>query len=254
MDEHDDTQLKLADFGFARRFPLDNPDIMKTKCGTPAYVPPELIAGVPYGPGCDVWSAGCTLFMLLSGRSPFRIDTAGGKTAMFYQIRAGDFVFYNQNWGHVSLAARKLVLSMLQVDPKVRVTAAQALQSEWMTTHDDVLRRSSLDSSLREIVSFQARRKLKGAIGAVMYAVGGKFWNIETIAVWRDRMYESDDGLESAELQTKPDPSPPKGNNGEKFNESPYSGTPPTFEQYYHLDGKLRAGKEATGMLHSLIV
>lgn len=66
MDVESDTQLKLADFGFARRYDMDKPgESMKTKCGTPAFVPPELVLGRKYGPKCDVWSAGCTLFMLL---------------------------------------------------------------------------------------------------------------------------------------------------------------------------------------------
>lgn len=62
MNERSDTQLKLADFGFARRFDLNDPDkSMKTKCGTPAFVPPELVLGKRYGPKCDLWSAGCAL-------------------------------------------------------------------------------------------------------------------------------------------------------------------------------------------------
>lgn len=66
MDERSDTKLKLADFGFARRFDLNNQEkSMKTKCGTPAFVPPELVLGRRYGPKCDVWSAGCTLVSAL---------------------------------------------------------------------------------------------------------------------------------------------------------------------------------------------
>ena len=62
MDEVDDTKLKLADFGFARQFDREDSDAsMRTKCGTPAFVPPELVLGKRYGPKCDVWSAGCTL-------------------------------------------------------------------------------------------------------------------------------------------------------------------------------------------------
>lgn len=83
MSEHDDTDMKLADFGFARWFSLNDPDKMTTKCGTPAFVPPELVSSIPYGPKCDIWSAGCSLFMLLSGRAPFSIDKSkGGKNAM----------------------------------------------------------------------------------------------------------------------------------------------------------------------------
>lgn len=89
MDTKSDVELKLADFGFARRFDTKNPDVsMKTKCGTPAFVPPELVLGKRYGPQCDIWSAGCTLFMLLSGRAPFNTKKAG-KNAMFRAIRAG---------------------------------------------------------------------------------------------------------------------------------------------------------------------
>ena len=70
MDEDDDVGgLKLADFGFARRFEGgEEGRSMKTKCGTPAFVPPELVLGRRYGPKCDIWSAGCTLvsvFVLL---------------------------------------------------------------------------------------------------------------------------------------------------------------------------------------------
>mmetsp|Transcript_22648 Transcript_22648/g.43861 ORF Transcript_22648/g.43861 Transcript_22648/m.43861 type:complete len:808 (+) Transcript_22648:155-2578(+) len=244
MNEYDDTDLKLADFGFARRFPLstsysETHHSMKTKCGTPAYVPPELIAGVPYGPGCDIWSAGCTLFMLLSGRPPFRIDTAGGKTAMFYKIRAGDYVFYDQFWGHISLEARKLVMSMLQVDPRQRVSAEEALRSDWILTDDCVLRRSSLEVGLKEIASFQARRKLKGAISAVMYVVGGKFWNIETAAVWRESMTDPETVATEEEMEDVED------TEAETKEPSPYLASQPKFEKYYTLDSELRAGKHA---------
>lgn len=139
MDEDSDTQLKLADFGFARKFDLKDPDrSMKTKCGTPAFVPPELVLGRKYGPKCDIWSAGCTLFMLLAGRAPFDAKK-GGKDAMFRAIRAGDYVFYDDYWGNISMSAKKLVLSMLHVDPKARMTAQEALSSEWMLAKDDTL-------------------------------------------------------------------------------------------------------------------
>lgn len=230
MDEHSDTQLKLADFGFARRFDQNDPDAsMKTKCGTPAFVPPELVLGRRYGPKCDVWSAGCTLFMLLSGRAPFSAKK-GGKNAMFRAIRAGDFVFYDDYWEFVSMSARKLVLGMLRVDPNARMSAKEALESEWMLTKDDNLRRKSLDKSLAEIISFNARRKLRGAIGAVMYAVGTKFWNIDTAAVWREDLH-SDRAVDGG---------------CEKRNEEQEAVSVPTFEKMYNLECKLQEGVHAT--------
>jgi len=231
MDAESDTQLKLADFGFARRFDMDSQEgSMKTKCGTPAFVPPELVLGRRYGPKCDVWSAGCTLFMLLSGRAPFNAKK-GGKNAMFRSIRAGDFVFYDDYWSHISMSAKKLVLSMMHVDPSARVTAQEALDSDWMMTKDDDLRRKSLDKSLAQIISFNARRKLKGAIGAVMYAVGGKFWDIDTTAIWREDLHDSVKAVD--------------GDHEEVTAETAVV-LPPTFNNLYRLKSKLQEGLVAT--------
>jgi serine/threonine protein kinase len=86
--------MRLADFGLARRFMYDGMDMhdgccgygddaydestsMSTKCGTPAFVPPEIVLGRRYGPKCDMWSAGCTLFMLLVSSSRSNIRGGG---------------------------------------------------------------------------------------------------------------------------------------------------------------------------------
>ena len=180
--------------------------------------------------------------MLLSGRAPFNIEREG-RNKMLYRIRSGDFVFRDEHWGHVGMKARKLVLSMMQMDPKARVSAEEALRSEWMLSKDEELRRSSLEKSLKEIVCFQARRKLKGAIGAVMYAVGGAFWNIETTAIWRENLHGSDSAVNGDVPQSS---ALMRGKKREDGFDSPYPSTPPTFEQLYRIDAKLRVGKHAT--------
>jgi serine/threonine protein kinase len=149
---------------------------------------------------------------------------------MFRSIRAGDFVFHDEDWSHISTSAKKLVLGLLQVDPKTRLTPREALDSEWMLTKDDVLRRKSLEKGLAKIVSFKARRKLKGAIAAVMYAVGGKFWNIDTAAIWREDMR-----TEGAVIADTP---------GVAVDDD--SSPPPAFDRLYRLDRKLQVGQCAT--------
>lgn len=58
----DSNGLMVADFGFAKK----NPDgMLKTRCGTPAFVAPEICKGVTYGEKIDVWSCGVILFLLL---------------------------------------------------------------------------------------------------------------------------------------------------------------------------------------------
>merc|ERR1719219_181072 len=64
-------QVKLADFGFARR--LAPTDLSKTFCGSAAYAAPELLQGIPYiGTIADVWSCGVILYIMACSSMPFR--------------------------------------------------------------------------------------------------------------------------------------------------------------------------------------
>lgn len=63
------TQVKLADFGFARWV---SSDLTETSCGSPHYAAPEIIRGQPYdGKIADIWSLGVILYALLAGYLPF---------------------------------------------------------------------------------------------------------------------------------------------------------------------------------------
>jgi len=96
------------------------------------------------------------------------------------------------------------------------------------------LRRKSLNKSLAEIHSFSARRRLKGAMTAVRYAVGGKFWHIETVSVWRDNLHgATSDGAVHGDCEDCE----------KKGSESDIN---PTFESLYSLDSKLQEGVSAT--------
>jgi len=64
-------QVKLADFGFARK--LAPNDLSKTFCGSAAYAAPELLQGIPYiGTIADVWSCGVILYIMACSSMPFR--------------------------------------------------------------------------------------------------------------------------------------------------------------------------------------
>jgi eukaryotic-like serine/threonine-protein kinase len=72
-----DGASKLTDFGIAVRAG-DRP----MPAGTLMYAPPEQIAGEPATPAGDVYAATATFFECLTGRPPFRGDTA---QALLYQ-------------------------------------------------------------------------------------------------------------------------------------------------------------------------
>ena len=61
--------VKLVDFGFAKK--LKNGEMTRTFCGTPEYVPPELILKKGHDTSADYWSLGILIFEMLAGKPPF---------------------------------------------------------------------------------------------------------------------------------------------------------------------------------------
>ena len=170
LQEDNDSQILLADFGFTAKVPGDG---LKTRCGTPAFVAPEIIVGNPYKETVDMWSAGCLIYMLIGGYPPFQDESHRG---LFRKIRAADFTFHDKYWANVSVDAKKLISQLLTVDPTFRVTAKQALgMSSWLQVKADKLSTRDLSLSLGEIKRFNARRKLKSAMAAVLWSVHTAF-------------------------------------------------------------------------------
>jgi serine/threonine protein kinase len=61
-------KVYLADFGFARHIPEEG---LKTRCGTPAFVAPEIVLGRRYKQHVDMLAIGVILFMMVGGYNPF---------------------------------------------------------------------------------------------------------------------------------------------------------------------------------------
>ena len=64
--------IKVTDFGLSKV--VGENSLMKTLCGTPSYLAPEVLlnaGSLGYGQKCDCWSLGVILFIQLSGYPPF---------------------------------------------------------------------------------------------------------------------------------------------------------------------------------------
>ncbi len=73
-------EVKVADFGLARCH-TDGESVLKltqsgVTMGTPLYMSPEQLEGKPLDSRTDIYSFGATCYHMLSGRPPFRAETA----------------------------------------------------------------------------------------------------------------------------------------------------------------------------------
>ena len=167
----DDSSILVADFGFASYVPDEG---LKTRCGTPAFVGPEVLApNCRYDERCDMWSVGCLLYMLIAGYPPFQDQNHKG---LFKKVRGADYVFHDTYWKNVSIPAKQLIVGLLTVDVRYRITARQALDtSVWLSLDENLLRAHDLTASLGEIKKFHERRSIKGTMNAVLMTVKNKF-------------------------------------------------------------------------------
>lgn len=155
--------IKVADFGLAKKAAEAQLD---TVCGTPQYVAPEVIAGIPglaYTRGVDMWSAGVVLYVLLSGYPPFYDDS---EPALFDKIRRGDYNFDDPCWDTVSEDAKDMIRHLLVVDPEKRLSAAGCLEHKWMKADEDALA-GELDGATKNLKQ-NYRNKFKAAADGVM--------------------------------------------------------------------------------------
>ncbi|MER5579950.1 serine/threonine-protein kinase, partial [Streptomyces massasporeus] len=121
--------LKIGDFGIARF--LDDPGAALTATGqiigTGLYLAPERALGKQAGPASDMYSLGCVLYQLLSGRPPFEADTA---VALLHQhLDSAPVPPRELGVAGLPPAFENYLLGLLAKQPEDRPTAQQA--AEW---------------------------------------------------------------------------------------------------------------------------
>lgn len=157
-----DFDVKIVDFGFATEVDGEN---LTTHCGTPGYIAPEILQDHPYGKSVDMWAFGVNLYILLGGYPPFYDKN---QQMLFRKIMKGAYTFHPEYWGQVSEEAKDLIRKILVVDVRHRLTVDQALAHPWFHHEDEVLDGRVLTMGLAELRKFQARRKLRAGVKAII--------------------------------------------------------------------------------------
>jgi len=121
-------KLKVIDFGLSSCFKPG--EWMRTRACTCPYVAPEVLEGT-YAETCDLWSFGVVVYVFLCGCLPF---TGDNEAQVFKAVQAADYSFSQAKWKHVSKNATNLVNQLLVVDTNTRLTAAQAIHHEWLSS------------------------------------------------------------------------------------------------------------------------
>ncbi|KAH6585771.1 hypothetical protein BASA61_006755 [Batrachochytrium salamandrivorans] len=155
----EDSRVLLTDFGLSKT--IKSNAFLTTSCGTPHYVPPEILKDYGHGTPVDMWSLGVITYVLLSGYTPFWGGETNSTTALYQSIVEGKYEFDPEYWGNISSDAKDFISKLLLVDPSARMTANVALLHPWLNTDSAV----DLLPVMRK--NFDAKKTFKKALIAI---------------------------------------------------------------------------------------
>ncbi|NWT98183.1 MYLK3 kinase, partial [Urocynchramus pylzowi] len=125
---HTGNQIKIIDFGLARRYkPCEK---LKVNFGTPEFLAPEVVNYDFVSFPTDMWSVGVITYMLLSGLSPFLGETDA--ETMNYVVNCS-WDFDAEAFEQLSEDAKDFISRLLVKEKSCRMSATQCLKHEWLS-------------------------------------------------------------------------------------------------------------------------
>lgn len=126
-----DGYLKITDFGLSKLHSEKSDS--KTICGTPEYLPPEVIRKTGYGKPFDWWTLGSFIYEMLVGYPPFYVSN---REELFERIK---YVHPNYPF-FLSTNVRRLLERLLEKNPDKRLGSAHGAselkEQQWFSEID----------------------------------------------------------------------------------------------------------------------
>lgn len=120
-----DERVLLGDFGIARALDDVGLTVTGSVMATVAYAAPEVLSGLPFDGRADIYSLGCTLFRLLTGKTPFAA-TNGMAAVMMAHLNAPP-PRMTDTMPLLPAALDTVIATAMAKDPGARYPSAMAL-------------------------------------------------------------------------------------------------------------------------------
>lgn len=139
--------ITLVDFGFMTR--VEEFKLLFTRCGTPGYVAPEVLADLNYDTSADIYSAGILFYALLTKKNPFQ-NKSYSKLIKNNKAGTVDFSTVEGLSPEKGSQILEVLKSMLEKEPKKRPTATDLLNHKiFAADHKETATTTADDESIQ---------------------------------------------------------------------------------------------------------
>jgi CRP-like cAMP-binding protein len=108
--------IKIVDYGFCKKLP--NNSTTNTMCGTPEYIPPEMVKSKPHTRAVDLWSFGVFLYELATRGTPFEHNDTSG---IYRNIMAAPEKLKTAFKSNFPVEAKSIIGKLLVENPAMRI-------------------------------------------------------------------------------------------------------------------------------------
>ncbi|XXG60571.1 hypothetical protein AAC387_Pa04g2440 [Persea americana] len=127
--------VKLADFGAARKMnspksDMNSKNFWQSMCGTPLWMAPEVLRSEGLSPASDMWSLGCTVIEMATGKLPWGEDISNPMAAV-YKITCSNET--PQFPSEFSKQGMDFLSKCLERDPRKRWTSEELLSHPFIS-------------------------------------------------------------------------------------------------------------------------
>ena len=159
---------KVTDFGLAKYLGGESPMTQTgTMAGTPNYMAPEQAGerGGSVGPATDVYALGAILYELLTGRAPFRGNSA---LETLHQVRFAEPVPPSRLRSRLSRDVETICLKCLEKDPRRRYGSAAELAADLDAYLDGRPIHARPITRIHRVVRWCARKPVVASLAAAL--------------------------------------------------------------------------------------
>ncbi|XP_051205054.1 mitogen-activated protein kinase kinase kinase NPK1 [Lolium perenne] len=175
--------IKLADFGASKQVEK-LATAAKTMKGTPYWMAPEVIVGSGHDFSADIWSVGCTVIEMVTGKTPWNQEIQ--EVSLLYYV--GTTKSHPPIPDHLSPEAKDFLLKCLQKEPELRSAASDLLQHPFviggLEDHCQLNHAVSKETSVNKLCTNDMPTFALGLSHSTNISTMNSYKSSDTVSLW----------------------------------------------------------------------